>query len=514
MSRPARRLPCSLMAAPLLAAMVGFAATAMGANGQLLLTVVDKDTQKPIPCRLHLKTQAGKARKVERAPFWHDHIVIPGEITLKLPLGRYTFELERGPEYLNVEGNFTLEHFADDSKRVELHRFINMSEHGWWSGDLDVRRPAADVELLMRADDLHVAPLVTWSDNESTWSGKPLPKQLLVCFDRDRWYHLMAGVHNRAGGMLFFYNLAEPMLLGDAGPEYPSPMEFIRRAREKPDAWVDLGRPYAWDLPMLVAQGQLNSIQVCHGQICRDRTISKETDGKPRDSQRFPGIPGNALWSHDVYFRLLECGLHVTPSAGSGSGSTPNPVGYNRVYVHLDGTLEYNQWWDAFRAGRVTVTNGPLLRPLVRHELPGHTFHAEEGQAEDFEIGLTLSTRDPISYMEIVKNGKIEHEIRFSEYAKGGRLPKVHFDKSGWFLVRAVTDVQQTFRFAMTGPYYVEFGDKRRISRKAVQFFNDWLYERAREIKLDDPGQRREVLEYHRKAREFWQDLLSKANAP
>ncbi len=35
--------------------------------------------------------------------------------------------------------------------------------------------------------------------------------------------------------------------------------------------------------------------------------------------------------------------------------------------------------------------------------------------------------------------------------------------------------------------------------------------ERARQIKLDDSGERRQVLEYHRKARDFWEELVKKA---
>ena len=83
-----------------------------------------------------------------------------------------------------------------------------------------------------------------------------------------------------------------------------------------------------------------------------------------------------------------------------------------------------------------------------------------------------------------------------------------HFDRSGWFLIRAVTDVRKTYRFAMTGPYYVEIGYQRRMSRSAAQFFLDWVYERARQIKLADPQQQREVLQWHRQARDFWKDLV------
>jgi len=79
-------------------------------------------------------------------------------------------------------------------------------------------------------------------------------------------------------------------------------------------------------------------------------------------------------------------------------------------------------------------------------------------------------------------------------------------------LVRAVTGNPKTYRFASTGPWYVEIGD-RRISRKAAQFFFDWVYERARRIELPAGEQRDAVLKYHRAARDYWQQLLNEANA-
>ena len=43
----------------------------------------------------------------------------------------------------------------------------------------------------------------------------------------------------------------------------------------------------------------------------------------------------------------------------------PNPVGYNRVYVHCGEELTWDKWWENLRRGQVVVTNGPLLRPRV-----------------------------------------------------------------------------------------------------------------------------------------------------
>ena len=60
---------------------------------------MDKATGKPVPCRVHLKDANGKAQKADKLPFWNDHFVCPGEVALDLPPGKYTVEIERGPEY-------------------------------------------------------------------------------------------------------------------------------------------------------------------------------------------------------------------------------------------------------------------------------------------------------------------------------------------------------------------------------------------------------------------------------
>ena len=478
------------------------------------LTVVDRDTGKPVACRMHLFNAAGKPRKPKKVPFYNDHFVVPGKITLKLPVGTYTFRLERGPEYLWREGNFRIENFADDSKQVDLKRFVDMSEHGWYSGDLQVIRPAEDIELLMEADDLHVAEVVTWNERKTLQVKPPTAESVLVRFDKNRYCHLMAGSLHRAGTELLLLNLPEPLTLRGDNDEYPPSIEYIQEAREHDGVWVDLTKPFWWDLPMLVALGQIDSIQVAHSHVARESVECHEGDGRPRDRHRFPAPMGNAQWSHEVYFRLLECGLRIPPSAGSGSGEAPNPVGYNRVYVHVDDPFDYGTWWQNFCAGRVVVTNGPLLRPTVHGQLPGHVFQADEGAKVELEVGLTLSTREPISYLEIIKNGRVEESIRFEDYAKTGKLPKVRFNEGGWFVLRAVTDLPKTYRFAMTAPYFVEIGYQRRISKQAAQFFLDWVYDRARQVaQIPDEQQRTAVLGYHRKARDFWQDLVDRANA-
>jgi hypothetical protein len=327
--------------------------------------------------------------------------------------------MERGPEYRVRGGSFTIQRESKDVKTVDLPRFVNMAEEGWWSGDLHVHRPPEEIELLMRAEDLHVAPVITWWNDKNSWAGRTPPENPLVKFDENRFYRLMAGEDERGGGALLYFNLAEPLPITGAAREHPSPVAFLKQAHERGgDVHVDIEKPFWWDAPTWVATGMCHSIGVCNNHQWRDGVLENEAWGKPRDKTLFPGVAGNARWTQAIYFHLLNCGLRLPPSAGSASGVLPNPVGYNRVYVHCGDELTWESWWSNLRAGRVVVTNGPLLRPLVNGELPGHVFHGDEGTELRLETALSLSTRDKIEYLEIIKDGSVVESVRLDDYVK------------------------------------------------------------------------------------------------
>jgi hypothetical protein len=248
--------------------------------------------------------------------------------------------------------------------------------------------------------------------------------------------------------------------------------------------------------------------------MCRDQMYENEAWGKPRDASRLPPPRGNGFWTQEIYYHILNSGLRIRPSAGSASGVLPNSVGYNRVYVHVGQNLTWGKWWEGLRAGRSFVSNGPLLRCRVNGELPGSIFKAPEGRELRLEIVTKLDTQDPISAIEIIQNGRVERTVAFNDWKRTGSLGVLKARESGWFLVRAIADNPKTFRFASTAPYYVEIGPtKQRISKASAQFFLDWVRERANRVKLEDPSQRQEVLQYHEMAERYWADLVNRANA-
>lgn len=506
----------AILAATLLLATVGLGGLAgeQARLGKFTLTILDGAGGQPVPCRLHVKDAAGKPQRVEGLPFFRDHFVCPGKVTLELPAGDYHVEIERGPEYASFKTTLKIDAAKDGQLVCVLERRADLAAAGWWSGELHVHRPLEDIELLMRAEDLHVAPVITWWNKRNLWSQRALPAQPLVTFDGNRAYHVLAGEDEREGGALLYFGLAQPLAISGAGREYPSPLKFVAEARRQQGVWIDVEKPFWWDVPVWLASGQVDSIGLANNHMCRSEMYEGEAWGKPRVVDRLPPPRGNGFWSQEIYYHILNCGLRIPPSAGSASGVLPNPLGYNRVYVHLGSDFSYEKWWEGLRAGRSFVTNGPLLKVEAAGKLPGHVFTAAAGQDLRLDLKAELSGNDAIRFVEIVKDGQVERRVPIELKNRSTALGTLTFQQSGWFLVRAVAENPKTFRFASTAPYYVEIGATPRvIHRTAAQFFLDWVRERTARVKVPDAAQREEVLQHHRGAEKFWQDLVAKATA-
>ena len=362
--------PCTMCLVTLCVAAVS---VAQSSHPTVEITVLD-DESCLLPSRIHVKNAAGQPQRAMDLPFWHDHLVCPGRATLELPPGKYTYEIERGPEYEQQRGLFITRKGENPKVSIRLKRIANLAAAGWWSGELHVHRSLEDIELLMEAEDLHVAPVITWWNDRNLWNDRESPEKPLLEFDSNRYAHVMAGEDERGGGALIYLNLDRPLKISGSTREYPSPMKFLHEARRHPGAWIDIEKPFWWDVPLWLASGQIDSIGLANNHMSRSQMYESEASGKPRDTKRLPPPKGNGYWSQEIYYHILDCGLRIPPSAGSASGVIPNPVGYNRVYVHVGKAFDYERWWNGLKAGRSFVTNGPLLLCRANGQMPGHVF--------------------------------------------------------------------------------------------------------------------------------------------
>ena len=465
------------------------------------------ESGKPLAARIHLADSAGKPVDPSQPelPFWHDHFVCDGSAGFSLADGTYHYQIEKGPEWKAVKGEIVVKGDATPVA-VKLSRLVDMPAEGWWAGETHIHRDPAQLPLLMRAEDLWIAQANTWWNDGDAWAGKSLPADPVSKTADGRFYNVLAGEDERGGGALLMFGLKAPLPLAgfpEKTREWPLSLHFLDMAKKR-GAWVDAEKPFWQDFPIWLASGKIDSIGVAHNHMHRSGVLDNEAWGNPRDLAKYPGPHGNGLWTHDLYFRALNCGLRIPPSAGSASGVLPNPVGYNRMYVHTGEKLDWKSWWDGFKAGRTFVSNGPLLRLTADGALPGEVFKTKSGPLQVLIAGK-LESPDPIKSVELIRNGRSEIIT----------LPSlVTINESGWFAVRAIADVDHTFRFAMTAPWYVELGgEKMKPVKEDAEFFLDWTRRRIEQIKTAIPegDRQKSALASLAAAVTFWQD---KAGSP
>jgi hypothetical protein len=106
---------------------------------------------RPLPCRIHIKDQAGQSVRVASYPVWDDHFVCDGRAEVSLDVGEYRFQIERGPEYVPYTGTLRIAEDAatgaQETVRITLKRFSNLRDQGWYSGDLHIHRPIQHVNF-------------------------------------------------------------------------------------------------------------------------------------------------------------------------------------------------------------------------------------------------------------------------------------------------------------------------------------------------------------------------------
>ena len=150
------------------------------------------------------------------------------------------------------------------------------------------------------------------------------------------------------------------------------------------------------------------------------------------------------------YHQILNAGFQLAPSAGSASGVLNNPVGYNRVYVHLEADWKVSDWWEGLRQGQCFVSNGPLLRCWVEKSL-GAMKRANPlilfGQVvdclqnrNDMILKARLTSQDPVEAFELIHNGEVVRRVAVDPQLDEQDLGPAPMDQPGWFVVRAVAE--------------------------------------------------------------------------
>ena len=417
--------------------------------------------------------------------------LLRGRARFVLPPGKYRVEAYRGFLHKPAVQEFTLAPRGE--RRVDL-RLEPMPETGWLSGDDHIHLTRApeddDVFLgLLEAEDLSVGnflQLQRQMDAAVQYGFGPKAEA------RRPGYSIRPGHESRSHfyghvNVLGPREIQRPLSIGavyaNSDAAWPFPHVLFQRGRALGGtvgyAHFDGNQPHS-TLLMDLALGSIDFIEVFQfGVLHAER-----------------------------WYELLNAGLRVTGIAGSDfpvplNNRKPWPrsmplLGPERTMVKAaPGRSAYESWAEGVRAGRASVTNGPLLELTVNGQEPGAVLDAPavEGRAR-------VVFHRPIEKLEIIANGEVVASRAGDGAATELTLPfTVNTSDSTWVAARASSPkiADEPDIRAHTNPVYVLRGGRPvRVDAARRSVLARWereaVYYRTGGLSFADESQRRELL--------------------
>lgn len=495
----------SLGAIAAVVAMWLAAQSSLAQSGRIEVDIRDEKSGDPVMAIMQIMAPNGSPARAVGATFRGGWNLIDGTMKFRGRPGDYRYQIIHGPEFSRGRGGFTLDKGAGTVDIVELPRHANMADEGWYGGDLLCLEPAEKTRPWLAAVGLQAAAcLVRSADDTGEAEGEAVAA--------GPWAEQSGYVDERSTGGVAFHHWVPP---AEVPASLPSTRLLVmsKQGMAGETTHNTIYKLWQRDVPVWLASGKVDSIAVLSEHLSEGKTARFDPFYDP-DPGRFIGKLGPGKMVEYVYWQVLEAGLRLPPVAGSGFGKGARMVGYNRVYVNTASPTR-EAWWEAIAQGRALITNGPLLRAKVNGHLPGTTFNLSAGKKLQLDVTARLTVSDPVDYLDIVFNGEQIYQARLDEYAKQrGKIPLLEIGESGWLVVRVVTGVGETYRFASTAPFYFEVDQQARISKQATEMFIEWLDKAQEAVRSQSDAAWDAEKPYLDAARKFWLQRLGAANCP
>ncbi len=427
--------------------------------------------------------------------------------TLKLPAGTYTVVCSRGPESVPETKTLTVGQ-EPATFRFQVQRWVDPSRLGWYSGDHHIHAAgcahyasptegvhAEDMIRHCLGEDLKVGCNLTW--------GPCFDYQLQFFTGKDadvsRYPYLLrydievSGFGSHRSGHLCLLRLKERNYPGgESNQHWPTLGLSTLRWAKKQGAITGPAHSGSGLAPssQRVAEadgpgGLPNYAIPQYNGIGANEYIVDIThevagpDGKPVPAIDFIStMDTNRQQELNMWYHTLNCGFRVR-----ASGETDFPcisgarVGMGRVYVKVDGKLNYDDWCEGIREGRSYVSDGTshlmdfaaatIAEPEQTIAVGVHGSEIKLDKPATIRLTAKIAARldgrkvpieavvnaYPVARQEIVADGS-QQEISL----------EVPIERSSWVALRL-------FPAAHTNPVFVIVGGKPiRASRRSA----DW----------------------------------------
>lgn len=400
--------------------------------------VLDADTERPVPCRVHFRSPEG----VPYQPYGHHdhvnsdlgtwHIDVGGDLRLGrtsyayidgtcqgwLPRGDVIVDAVRGYEYEPVREVVRIEPGTRELT-LRLRRWARMNEEGWYSGDSHVHFLSAQGSLLeQQGEDLNVVNLLQsqWGSlftNTEDFTGGPLATA-------DGRYVTWVSQENRQPffGHMVLWGLRHPVMPWCTDGPIESEL----------GAWLETTLSHWAD----EAHAQGATVVLPHFPQPNGEPAALIATGRADAVEMIVQRPAQTL----EYYRYLNAGYPLPLVGGTDKMSSEVPVGLYRTYAQLgDEPFSFEAWTAAVRAGRTFLSGGPIIRLTVDGHAIGDTVHLSGSGT--VEVRADTESVLPIGTLQLVVNGDVVDEVAEPSMSRRLRLAThVRIESDSWIAAR------------------------------------------------------------------------------
>lgn len=444
------------------------------------VTVLDEETGKPVPCRIHFRSPDGVPYQPHghhnqvnsNLGTWHNDVggdIRLGQITYAcidgscqgwLPRGDVIVDASRGFEYEPLRTKVRIEP-GQRELTLSIKRWTNMNAQGWYSGDSHVHFLSPQgAHRESQSEDLNVVNLLQsqwgslFTNTEDFTGGVSVSPggDSLVYVSQENRQHFM--------GHMILWGLKKPVMpwcsdgLNEAeiGGTMDITLADWADQCHAQGGWVinphfpnPNGEPAA-----LIATGRLDGIEMIR----------------------------QTPFNHFEYYRYLNCGYRLPLVGGTDKMSNDVPVGLYRTYAKLpeDSEFTYDNWCKSVASGRTFLSGGPIIHFSINgHELGDTVTMSGPG---NIEVEAWAESIFPIHRLEIVEKGRV---VASAESKEGSRRleikDKINIDSHTWLAARCGgpeyygpyhIDAMTRGIFAHTSPIYVACGGEWWMFDKAT----------------------------------------------
>ena len=457
-----------------------------GGRNWVHVTVLDEDTGKPVPCRVHFRSPAG----VPFQPHGHHnqvnsnnaswHVDVGGDVRMGhityayidgrcqgwLPRGEVLVDVARGFEYEPLRTRVRIEP-GQRELTLRLARWTDMNAQGWYSGDSHVHFLSAQgSHTESQGEDLNVVNLLQsqwgslFTNTEEFTGGASVHQQgnNIVYVSQENRQHFL--------GHLILWGLKEPVMpwcSDGTGEAEPGGSLDVTMSDWADQTHAQGGHVIIPHLPnpngepaALIATGRADGVEMLR----------------------------QGEFNHLEYYRYLNCGYRLPLVGGTDKMSSDVPIGLYRTYARVGDQQEftYQAWCDTVKQGRTFLSGGPLIGITVDGADIGDTLRLSG--AGTVEVHAWAESILPIHTLQIVQQGRVVAQADASASGAGRRRLElretVRVDDHSWLAARVGGpgygqvdhhDGWQRGIFAHTSPVYVAVGgDWWMFDRPAAEY--------------------------------------------